>query len=47
MSFGEALEKSRKWRAQSDISNIVKNSSDDLIDNLTFLENNSSSYPTD
>lgn len=47
MSFGEALEKSRKWRAQSDISNIVKNSSDDLIDNLTFLENNSSLYPTD
>ena len=47
VSFAEALEKSRKWRSQSDISNIVKKSSNDLIDNLKFLRDNSWLYPID
>lgn len=44
MDFEEALKNSRKWRVQADIDNIRPI---DLIDALNFLENNSSSYPTD
>lgn len=44
MGFEEALKKSREWRVQADINNIIPI---DLIDALNFLENNSSLYPTD
>lgn len=44
MGFEEALKNSREWRVQADIDNIKLI---DLIDILHFLENNSSSYPTD
>ncbi len=43
MDFEDALKKSRKWRVQADINNI---NSIDLIDNLHFLKDNSSLYPT-
>jgi len=44
MGFEEALKKSREWRVQADINNIIPI---DLINALNFLENNSSLYPTD
>lgn len=43
MGFEEALKKSREWRVQADINNIIPI---DLIDALHFLKDNSSSYPT-